>query len=143
MLHERVGHQNEITREPTTECNGQGCRKMSARSEPFLAPDQRADEGALEKEREHPFHRQRLSNYSASITGKVGPVRAELKLHRNAGDDTDREVESENLRPKPNGLIVFLVTRPKRAPFPVNQEPRQPHRELREKIVIDQRESEL
>ena len=116
---------------------------MCARAESFLAPDQGTDEGALQEEREHPFHRQRLADHTAGVLGKVRPIRSELKLHRNAGDDADGEIESENLRPKSNGLIVFLVTRPKRAPFPVNQEPRQSHRELREKIVIDQRESEL
>src|SRR6267154_2633014 len=108
MLHERVRDQNEITREPTTECNGQGCGKMSARPEPFLTPDQRPNERALEKEREHPFHRQRLSNYSAGIFGKVRPSRSELEFHRNPGDDSDREIESENLRPKAYGLLVFF-----------------------------------
>src|SRR5580765_232715 len=101
MLHERVRDQNEITREPTPERN-RDCRgKMSARSESFLAPDQRADEGALEKEREHPFHGQRLSNYSAGILRKVSPVRSELELHRNPGDDAEGKVQSENFCPKP------------------------------------------
>src|SRR6266436_423763 len=98
---------------------------MSARSQAFLTPDQRPNECALEKEREHPFHRQRLSNYSAGIFGKIRPVRSELKLHRNAGDDADREIESENLGPKPNGLVVFIIAGAKRAPFPVNDKPRE------------------
>src|SRR6266480_7439114 len=80
VLHERIRHQNEITREPTTECNRDRGGKMPARSEPFLAPDQRPNERALEKEREHPLHRQRLSNYSAGIFGKIRPVRSELEF---------------------------------------------------------------
>src|SRR4029077_15628697 len=118
-------------------------RKMSARSEAFLAPDQSADKRALEKEREHPFHGQRLSNHSAGVFRKVSPVRSELKLHRNAGDDADREVQSENLRPKPDRSIVFFIARPEGAPFPVNNEPREPHGELREQVVINDREPEL
>src|SRR5205814_10315096 len=110
MLHERVRHQNEITREPTTERNRDCSREMSARSEPYLTTDQRANERALEKEREHAFHRQRLSDHAAGVFGKVRPVRSELKLHRNAGDDADREIESEDLGPKPDRLIVFFVT---------------------------------
>src|SRR5712675_2141488 len=106
MLHERIRHQNEVTREPTTERNRDCSSEMTARSEPFLTPDQRPNERALEKEREHPFHRERLSDYSAGIFGKIRPVRSELKLHRNAGDDADREIKSENLGPKPNGLVV-------------------------------------
>src|SRR6266478_6306110 len=106
MLHERVRDKNEVAREPTPERNRDCSRKMSARPEPFLAPDQRANERALEKEREHSFHRQRLSNYSAGIFGKIRPVRSELKFHRNAGDDTDGKIESEDFRPKPNSSIV-------------------------------------
>src|SRR6266581_5443651 len=116
---------------------------MATRSEPFLAPDQRTNERALQEEREHAFHRQRLSDHAAGVFGKIRPVRSELELHRNAGDDADREIESEDLGPKPDSLIVFFVTGPERAPFPVNQEPREPHRELREQVMVNDRESEL
>src|SRR6266702_1132047 len=142
MLHERIRDENEITREPTTECNSQGCRKMSARPGPFLAPDQCADERALQEESEHPFHRQRLANHAAGILRKVCPIRSELEFHRNAGHDTDRKIESENLGPKSDGLVVFFITGPQRAPFPVNQKPSQPHGELWKQVVIDVREPE-
>src|SRR5205809_8114456 len=143
MLHERIRDENEIAGNPTTECNRDRGGKMCAGAESFLAPDQRADERALQKEREHPFHRQRMANHAAGILRKVCPIRSELKFHRNAGDDSDREIQSENLRPKPNSLVVFLVTSSERAPFPVNDEPRQPHCELREQVVINKREPEL
>src|SRR5438132_9760510 len=120
MLHERIRHQNEITREPTTECNGNRSSKMSVRSQSFFAPDQRTNERALQEEGEHAFHRQRLSDHATGVFGKVRPVRSELKLHRNAGDDADREIESEYLGPKPDSLIVFFITGPQRAPFPIN-----------------------
>src|SRR5262249_28905385 len=116
---------------------------MPARPESFLAPDQGADKSALEKESEHALHGERLSDHAACVFGKVRPVRSELELHRNSGDDADREIKSKDFGPKPNGLIVFLVAGPKRAPFPVNNEPRQPHRELREQVVINEREPEL
>src|SRR3954468_21489233 len=137
MLHERIRDQNEIPREPTAERNGNGSSKMSARSESLLSPDQCADERALQEEREHTFHRQRLADHAAGVFGKLRPVRSELELHRNAGHDADREIQSENLGPKSNGLIVFLVTSSERTPFPVNDEQRQPHGELREQVVID------
>src|SRR6266542_3841761 len=122
MLHERIRDKDEVAREPTPERNRNRSSEMSARSEPFLTPDQRTNERALEKEREHSFHRQRLSNYSAGIFGKIRPVRSELKLHRNAGDDADREIESEDLRPKANGLIVFIIAGAVRA-RPLNDSP--------------------
>ena len=143
MLHERIRDENEIAGEPTPERDRDCSTKVATRSQSFLAPDQRADKRALQEEREHPFHRQRLSDDTAGVFGKVRPVRSELELHRNAGDDADREVESENLRPKPDSLVVFLVTTSERAPFPVNQKQREPHGELWKQVVINDREPEL
>src|SRR5207244_3024377 len=143
MLHERIRDENEIAGNPTAECNRDRGGKMCARAESFLAPDQRTDKSALQKEREHPFHRQGLSDDAACVFGKVRPIRSELKFHRNAGDDTDRKIESEDLGPKPNGLIVYFVTGAERAPFPVNEKPRQPHGELRKEVVINDGEPEL
>src|SRR5207302_6278485 len=116
---------------------------MSARCEPFLAPDQRADKRALQEEGEDAVHRQRLSDHATSVFRKVRPIRSELKLHRNAGDDADREVKSEDLRPKANGLVVFFIAGPERAPFPVNEKQSQPHAELRKEVVINDCEPEL
>ena len=116
---------------------------MSARAQSFLAPDQRADERALQEEGEHAFHRQRLSDHTAGVFGKVRPIRSELEFHRNAGDDADGKIKSENLGPKSDGLVVFIIAGAQCAPFPVNDEPRQPHRELREQVVINDREPEL
>src|SRR6478609_5821762 len=120
MLHERIRNQNEIAGKPTAERDRDRGAKMSARPESFLAPDQCANERALQEEREHSFHRERLSDHAAGILRKVRPIRPELKFHRNAGDDPDGKIQSENLGPKPNRLIVFLITSSERAPFPVN-----------------------
>jgi len=48
------------------------------------------------------------------IAGKIGPVRTELKLHGNPGNNSHGKIESENLGPKPGGLIVLFITRPQR-----------------------------
>src|SRR4029077_5997793 len=117
MLHERIRDKDEVAREPTAERDRNRSGKVSARAQSFLAPDQRPNERALEKEREHPFHRQCLANYSAGIFGKIRPVRSELKLHRNAGDDPDGKIKSENLGPKSNRLVVFIIAGAERAPF--------------------------
>src|SRR5438132_3230237 len=143
MLHERIRDENEIAGNPTAECNRDRGGKMCARAESFLAPDQRTDKRALQEEREHPFHRQRLTDDATSVFRKVRPVRSELEFHRNAGHDADREIQSENFRPKSDGLVVFFITSPERAPFPTTQEPRQPPGELGKEIVIDDREPEL
>src|SRR6266576_2873628 len=100
-------------------------------------------ERVLQKEGEHTFHRERLSDYSTGVTREVRPIRSELKFHGNSGDDTDGEIEPKDFGPKPNCSVVFFVTSSKGAPFPVNQEPSQPHRELRKQVVVDDREPEL
>src|SRR2546430_509473 len=143
MLHERIRDENEVAGNPTSERDRNRSAEVSARAQSFLTPDQRADECALQEEREHSFHCERLANHAAGILRKVSPICSELKFHRNPRDDTDREIESEDLRPKPNSLVVFLVTSSERAPFPVNQKPREPHGELRKQIVINDREPEL
>src|SRR6476620_1694150 len=106
MLHERIRDKDEVAREPTADCNRDRCRKMSTRSQSCLTPDQRTDKRALQEEREHSFHRQRLSDHAAGILRKVCPVRSELEFHRNAGDDADGKIKSENLGPKSDGLVV-------------------------------------
>src|SRR6266513_2214243 len=107
MLHERVRDQNEIAGEPTSERDSNRRGKMAARSESSLTPDQRTNERALQEEREHPFHRQRLPNHAAGILRKIRPIRSELEFHRNSGHDADREIEAEDLGPKSDGLVVF------------------------------------
>src|SRR6266403_2367616 len=105
MLHERIRDQNEVTGDLAAKCDRDRSREMATRPESFLTPDQCADERALQEEGEHAFHRQRLSDDATGVFGKVRPIRSELEFHRNAGDDTDREIQSENLGPKSDGLI--------------------------------------
>src|SRR5262249_1276979 len=62
VLHESIGDQNEKARKPTSESYSQSSKKVIALAQPLLAPNQRADERAFEKEREHAFHRQRLAD---------------------------------------------------------------------------------
>src|SRR5262245_32384838 len=71
------------------------------------------------------------------------PVRPELKLHRDAGDDPDGEVEAEDTGPETRCVRVALIAGLQRAPFPEDQEPGQPHGELGKQVVIGDREGEL
>src|SRR5438477_7056650 len=104
MLHERIRDQNEVPGDLAAECDRDRSSEMATRPESFLTPDQCADERALQEEREHSFHRQRLSDHAAGILRKVFPVCSELEFYRNAGHDSDREIQSENLGPTPNRL---------------------------------------
>src|SRR5262249_10640636 len=77
------------------------------------------------------------------VAREPAPVGPELKLHRDAGDDADREVEAEQPRPEPRGVGMRRVAAAERSPLEIDDEPRQAHRQLREEIVIRDREAEL
>src|SRR4029077_9909139 len=102
-----------------------GCQEMISRAQPFFTPDQRADECALQKECEHALHCQSLSDHAARIAREAGPVRSELKLHGDTGDDTHCKIDSKDFGPESSCLIVLFVSRPQCAPFPIDKEPRQ------------------
>src|SRR5438309_8153843 len=105
MLQERIRHLNEVSGDLAAECGRDRSREMATRPKSFLTPDQCADERALQEEGEHAFHRQRLSDDATGVFGKVRPIRSELEFHRNSGHDADREIQSENLGPKSDGLV--------------------------------------
>jgi len=143
MLHKGVGDEDEVAREPTARGHTDGGQEMITGTESFLTPDQRADKRALQEKCKHPLHGQRLTDNSTCIAREVGPVRAELKFHGNAGHHAHGKVQAKNLGPKSNGLVVLLVTGAQGAPFPINQEPCQAHRQLRKQVMVSQREAKL
>ena len=118
MLHESVCHDNEVAGNPTSQRDRQRRQEVISRSKSPFAPDKRAEKGDFEKEREHTLHRQRLSNDPAGVFGKARPVRPELKLHRNAGDHPNGEIEPEDLGPESRGQVVYFIAGPQRAPLP-------------------------
>jgi len=120
MLHESVRDQNEVARKPTSDCDRHRRHEVISRPESLFTPDQGADECALQKEREHAFHRQGLSDHAAGILGEGRPVRAKLKLDWYTGDDPHGEIQSEDFGPKPGSLVVLLITRPPGSPFPIH-----------------------
>src|SRR5271170_29521 len=108
MLHEGIRDQNEVAGQPTSARNRYRCQEVVARTQSLFAPDERADEGAFQKECEHSFHRQCLSDRATRVTGKARPIRSELKFHGNAGYDANGKIKPKNLGPKSDGSIVFF-----------------------------------
>jgi hypothetical protein len=143
VLHERVRHQDEVAGEPAANRHQHRGEKMLSWPEPLLAKDQGPDKGALEQEGKHPLHRQRLPDDAARVLREVRPVRPELELHRDTGDHADGEIQPEDPRPETGRRCVPLVTGPQRTPFPEHEEPREPHRQLREQVVVRDGEGEL
>src|SRR5580700_7297729 len=99
---------------------------MIAWAQPFLAPDHCPDHGTFQEEGEHAFHGQRLPD---EITGKFGetrPVGAELKFHRDAGNDTDGKVDAKNPRPETRCICESFVTGTQVPPSKIYNDPCQP-----------------
>src|SRR6476660_5982454 len=116
---------------------------MRPPSDALLPEHQETEKAGLQEERKQPFHRQRLTNHPAGILRERCPVRAELELHRDAGHHTDSEVDAEDSNPESGGIIPPLVAGPQTEALQDNDEQRQPHRQLRKQVVIDDREREL
>src|SRR5271157_1503304 len=104
---------------------------MIAWSEPLFAPDHRPDHRAFEEEGKHSLHSQCLTNNIPGKLRKCRPVRAELKFHWNSSDHANREVYAKDTRPKTCSITVAFIASAQMPPFQKNQNPRQPHRELR------------
>ena len=114
VLHEGVGDDDEVAREPRAQRQGDGRREVPPRAEPLLAEEEQPEERRLEEEGEHALHRQRLADDLAGVAGEPGPVGAELELHRDAGHDAHGEVEGEDPGPEPGDLVVRLVAEAQR-----------------------------
>ena len=91
MLHEGVGADDEVARQPAAdeqrERRARKCPRGPSRCSPKRS---RPRKRRLEEEREHALHRERVPDDAAGVPREARPVGAELELHRDAGDDADR-----------------------------------------------------
>ena len=143
MLHERVGDDDEVAREPAAQEQRHRRAEMLARPEPLLAEHQQREETGFEDEREDAFHRERLTDHAAGLGGERRPVRAELKLHGNAGHDAHGEGQTEDADPETRGVVPRDVARAQADAFEHHDEQREAHRQLRKDVVKGEREAEL
>ena len=116
---------------------------MAELTEAALAEEEEAQEGGFEEERKDPLHGEGLPDDAARGLGEVGPVRPELKLHRDPGHDAEGEVDPEDLRPEPGRDVVTLVTAAKRDGLQDQGEESEPHRELGKEVVKCDGEREM
>ena len=143
MLHPRVGNDDEKSGEPRADRHEErGCGVEDAR---YAVPsvEQHAQEYRLERERVHTFEHERGTHDWSRPCGERGPVRAELELHRYAGDDADGKVDGEDLRPKAGGLRVLWFAGLQRAIVVPRDERHDAHRPNRKEIMEHHREGEL
>ena len=108
VLHERVGGDDEVAREPRPHEQGHGHREVTEPAESLLAEEEEPEERGLEDEGEHPLDGEGLAHDLAGVPGEAGPVRPELEFERDARHDAHGEIEREDPRPEPRDLVVRL-----------------------------------
>src|SRR5712692_1659932 len=116
---------------------------MAFRPKPFFAEEKKSQERGLEKKGKDPFHRKRLSDHAAGRSGKLGPVRAELEFHGNAGDNAQCETDSEYPGPKSRRAVPRFVAGLKRRSLQDENQKGEAHRELGENVMKGDGEGEM
>src|SRR5579863_10073055 len=108
---------------------------MQPRAKPLFAKEKEPQKRRLEEKRKYSFHRQRLPDHASSGSGKLRPVRPELKFHGDARHHSERKADSENFGPEPRRLVPALVTRAQRDALQNEYKQRKPHRELWKNVM--------
>ena len=143
VLHPRVGGNDEEAREPGARADHHAGPGDEHRRQAAPPIKQSAEKHRLEKERKHALHRERLTDNRTGVARKGRPVRSELKLHWNAGDDAGGKVDRKDLRPEvgnPRGLFIAFA---RRLPGVRSHERRKPHRSDRKEVMEHDREGKL
>jgi|SRR5579862_1515352 len=116
ILHENIGRQNELARDPTARGNCE-CRKKVAHLSPALfSPHQRADD-VLQEECDHAFIAS-VCPITPAATWKTSPAGAEMERQRNTRNYSDCEVHFENTRPKLRRIAMRGAAGPQLQPSP-------------------------
>ena len=87
--------------------------------------------------------REGLADHAPGKARKVRPVRAELKFHRDPGNDSKHEVDTKDPGPETRGLMVSLVVAAKTKGLEHYDERREPHRELGKEVVKGDSEGKM
>ena len=143
MLHEGVRGHDEESRGPSPQEDQEGREPVGPGRKPLPAEEEEGQEGRLQEEGENAFHGQGLADYTARSLRESGPVRAELELHGDSGDDPHGEVDPEYLPPEVRSPVESLIPAPERPGLQDEDEQTQAHCELGEEVVVGDGEGEV
>src|ERR1041385_1592276 len=116
---------------------------MDALAETLFTEEEEPQKRRVQKEREDALHRERRRDDAARVVRETRPIGAELKLHRDPGDDAKEEVDGEYFGPEARRAVVALVPFAQSERLEDHDERREPHRELGEDIVVGYGEGEM
>ncbi len=130
-LHPRVQAQDPERRQRRADCDERRRDEMHAVRHAVLAEQHDREERRLDEERrQHLVAEQRPADVAGALD-EAGPVRAELKAHRDARHDAERERQREDLDPEVIGVLPRLVARGREPDAEEEQQPREPDRDRR------------
>src|SRR3954468_16663310 len=89
----------------------------------------------LKEESEHAFHGEGMPDHSAGKTGKMRPVRTELKFHGDASHYTQDKVDSEDPCPEACGIVIDRIWAAQGEGFEDHDQRRDPHGQLGKQVV--------
>src|ERR1700751_4801176 len=104
---------------------------MQLSANPPLSVNQQSKKRRFQKEGKHPFHSQRLPDYTAGSFREARPIRAKLEFHGNTSHDAHGEVDCEDSSPKASGMLVGVIFSNKRNDLQNDNEQSQSHCQLR------------
>ena len=140
VLHPGVSDDDEEAGDPGACEDENGGEPVEATRESLFAEEKEAEEGGLEEEGEDAFHGERHANDAAGAARELAPVGAELKLHGDAGNDAEEEVDGEDPCPEACGCVVLGllvgIVGAEGDRFEDDDQKRESHGELGEEIVV-------
>jgi hypothetical protein len=80
----------------------------------FRTVEEKTEKGGFEKERKDALHGERGGDDAARKLRELRPVRAELKLHRDACDDAEQKIDPEDFGPEARRPVVAFIAFPER-----------------------------
>jgi hypothetical protein len=116
---------------------------VSALGEALPAKEEQTDEGRFQEEGHQTFNRKRGAEDVANVVRVISPVRAELKLHGDAGRNAQREVDAKEFAPEAGHVFVDFAARHDVARLHDHQHERQAERKRHEQEVIHGRQRKL
>ena len=82
---------------------------MLAAREAVPTEEEQTNKSRFQEEGHQAFNGEWRAKNVTHIVGVVGPIRAELKFHREACGHTDGEVDAKKLAPEPGHVLVHLL----------------------------------
>ena len=143
MLHPGVRGRDEEAGQPRARGDQHRGQPVEPRRDAALPEQQDPEERGFQEEREDALEPEGLPDDAAGKGGELGPVGAELKLHRDAGDHAHAEVEREDARPEPRRHRVARLAANQVQRLERDDERGEAHREDGEQIVEHDGEREL